>query len=985
MKSQDIRRIFQNYFSNQGHTWVPSASLIPPADLNLLFTNAGMNQFKDCFLGLKPPPAPQVCSIQKCMRAGGKHNDLEQVGFSPYHHTFFEMMGNFSFGSYNKKAAIDYAMNFLTKELGLSKDKLWVSVFKKDMESVEIWKKAWKIPDYKIFHLGEKDNFWRMGASGPCGPCSEIYYYDGIKTNPKPEDMTEIWNLVFMEFNEDSRGQRQPLPKLCIDTGVGLERLTTILQKKTSNYQTDLFKGIINALEEASEVKYDFTKDSQKENQTILRIIADHSRAISFLICDGILPGSDGQSYVLRRILRRAIFYSQKLKSKKNLLSVAAHNVIHLMGDIYPELHTNKRQIDSTIENETQLFTENLRMGKSILLQKIKNLSTKVIDDLTVWDLYSTYGFPPDLTQLIAKEKGYEINPHINIRELTQKNYQTSFQKETFKQRHKELINQINPHDPLISTVQNKKTEFTGYKKHEETAKILFCIKAKESNLQQTQAKPTQSFKVRTEVASTADYLSPLTINQKGWLLMDKTCFYPEGGGPVGDKGMLETKTGTAQIMDTQKRGNFIFHEVKIIKGEVRKDQECKMEVDKNTRLCIAANHSATHLLNQALRKVLGSSVRQMGSLVDSEKLRFDFSYFKPLTSQQVKDIENTVINNIKAGYPVTYKTTSYKEAINEGALSLAGENYEQKVRVIQMGESLELCGGIHVNHTSEINGFKIISETGVQSGVRRIVAYTNEHLKKWSEKMQIQNKELRRHLNMPIPEKPESINPFISWFKEKEEEMKSLKDQLKNLRKNPESDNQRSLKNTIFKKSLSGTFDFLVQQNLELRQYLNIPLPKDFTQEKNPFLPLIRKKEDEIKSLKGQLNHLSNTLNVNQLIKTAKPFQYQGIKGHLLNVILPIEDRKLLAETTDQLKSRIATPSIVIALGKGENQYPIVVTVSKELQKHISAGEILKNTIAPFLNGKGGGQARFAQGTVTEKPLSPELEKLLLKTLKEV
>ena len=816
--------------------------------------------------------------------------------------------------------------------------------------------------------------------------------------------MTEIWNLVFMEFNEDSKGQRQALPKICIDTGVGLERLTTILQHKKSNYHTDIFKDIIHAVEEVSGVQYNFTEDTEEESQMILRIIADHSRAISFLVCDGILPGSDKRSYVLRRILRRALFYSQKLKSKTNLLSVAAQRVIHLMEDIYPELHQNEKQIISIIENESQLFMENLRRGKTILFQKMKNLSTKAIDDFTVWDLYSTYGFPPDLTRLIAQEKGFTVNESITpeyLKKKLQQEYQTSFQKEIREQRQKELLdNFLNPNNPPLRTLQDKKTEFTGYTKHQETAQILFPIKIKEIDLQnastnsssidnvqdqqpQSDKQNESTIRASAEAATTDDYLSPLITDQKGWVLLDKTCFYPEGGGPVGDTGWLRTKTGEAKVLDTQKRGDLIFHEVKVTKGQIERDQECKMEVDKEYRQSISANHSATHLLNQALRKVLGFSVRQMGSLVDSEKLRFDFSYPKPLSHQQLEDIENTLIHNIQASYPVFYKTVSYKEAIEEGALSLAGENYEQNVRVIQMGESLELCGGIHVKNTSEIGGFKIISETGVQSGVRRIVAYTNMHLSKWSEKMQTQNRELREYLKFSIPKKPEPINPFIHWVAERNKEITSLKKQLKNLKKDSNKDTPVNVKKIFSKAPQSTTINFLIQQNLEFRQYLNLPLPKDFTQEENPFLPSIQKKEEQIRALKVQLKNLSNISNLDQLIHTAKPFQHQNTKGHLLNVMLPIEDRQILAETADQLKSKISTPAVVIILGDGgKEQYPIVITVSKELQKHISAGELLKNQIAPFLKGKGGGQARFAQGVVANKQLFPELEKLLIKNL---
>ena len=473
MNSNEIRKKFQNYFTSQGHKWEPSASLIPKDDSSLLFTNAGMNQFKDCFLGLKPPPAEQVCSIQKCLRAGGKHNDLEEVGYSPYHHTFFEMIGSFSFGGYFKKQAIDYAMSFLTKELSLPKDRLWISVFKEDTESFNLWRKDQQIPREKIFALGEKDNFWRMGETGPCGPCSEIYYYEGDKKNPTPEDMTEIWNLVFMEFNEDHTGRKTPLPQPCIDTGMGMERLAAVLQGKKNNYHIDLFKKIIKPLEEASNTKYDFTQNSLAEDQTAFRVIADHSRAISFLICDGVLPGSERASYVLRRILRRALFYSQKLKSNKNLLSVAAEQVIHLMKETYPELSQNKKIIDSTIKQETELFTESLQQGKNILLQKIKNLPDKTIPDPIVWDLYSTYGFPPDLTRLIAKEKDFIVNEDFNLEEFKDKR-KLAIKKRNIIENLDEFIKQFNPKDYNLNEL--KETKSTYYKTDKEQTKITHLL-----------------------------------------------------------------------------------------------------------------------------------------------------------------------------------------------------------------------------------------------------------------------------------------------------------------------------------------------------------------------------------------------------------------------------------------------------------------------------------------------------------------------------
>ena len=998
MNSHDIRKKFQNYFTHQGHTWVPSSSLIPQGDSSLLFTNAGMNQFKDCFLGLKPPPSEQVCSIQKCLRAGGKHNDLEEVGYSPYHHTFFEMIGSFSFGSYFKKQAINYAIHFLTQELGLPKDQLRVSVFKEDKESAEIWQKQEKIPLKRIFFLGEKDNFWRMGDTGPCGPCSEIYYYNGPKKDPKPEDMTEIWNLVFMEFNEDRFGRKTPLPKPCVDTGMGLERLTAVLQGEKSNYHTDLFKRIIESLEEASGVKYDFTCTNPTEEQVAFRVIVDHSRAISFLICDGVLPGSDGASYVLRRILRRALFYSHKLAKNKNLVSIAVKQAFHLMKEVYPKLSEEKNIIDSTIKEEAGLFTESLETGKGILLQKIKNLSEKTIPDQTVWNLYSTYGFPPDLTRLIAKEKGFEVNDNFNLEKFKQE-HTSAFRTQGTKRNLEEIIQQLNSREYQSNPVTN--TKFTGYNKDRENPHVTHLVLTKkppndpamDDNI--TVSAPQLQYAV-SSIKKEDGELNITLINRDGqniiskckiepnqelWLITDKTCFYPEGGGPIGDQGIIKIESDEIKISDCQKTGNAIAHKIKIteLKGEIKTNQAYIMQIDPGHRRQIAISHSATHLLHQALREILGKSVRQKGSLVEPGKLRFDFSYPKPINKTQLETIEKTVRSYIQSRHSVSDTTDSYEDAISKGALSLAGENYEKKVRVIRMGASLELCGGIHVKNTFEIGDFKVISETGVQSGVRRITAYTSDKAEKWFSLLEKQNKTLRKYLNIPLSKTPERKNPFIHYFQKKEEEIKNLKNQIKTSLTTVHSEKKvATIKNIKFEYTKSSEPHFLTRQNEELRQYLKLPLPKLQEESGDIFLPFFKKKEQQIKSLKEQLKNLNITANLNELIKKAKPFEHQNIKGHLLSIALPIKDRKILAETADQLKSKV-TPAIVVVLGEGERQHPLIITVSKELQKYISAGEILKSTIAPFLDGKGGGQARFAQGMIKNNNRFTELENVLL------
>jgi len=994
MNSHDIRKKFQNYFTKRDHLIIPSSSLIGGS--NLLFTNAGMNQFKNMFLGVESYPHPQVCSIQKCLRAGGKHNDLEQVGYSAFHHTFFEMLGYFSFGSYFKKEAIHYAMDFLINELGIAKEKLWVSVFTEDKETEKIWKTSQNIPSEKIFRLGEKDNFWRMGSTGPCGPCSEIYYYNGQKKDPKPEDMTEIWNLVFMEYNEDHTRQKIHLPKLCVDTGMGLERITTILQDKKSNYQTDIFKDIIKEIEATVKIKYNFIEHSIEEEQVAFRVIADHARAISFLICDGILPGNEGAAYVLRRILRRALFYSQKLNPEKNLLTIATEQVAHFMGDIYSELNEHQDRINKVITEEDKLFTKNLQRGKKIFVQKFsqkkihankskdQDMSSKVIDDVVVWDLYSTYGFPLDLIRLMAHEKGLKIC--IQSLEELKKKYVKDPQNINYKDDLKNNLLEVSK--KTYSYFGDKKTLFTGYKTNKEKSSIilLFSKVGKEVDF----AKTVVDF-AKEEVDFTKE------SNNIFWLVLDKTCFYPEGGGPIGDIGWLKTQTGEAKIIDCQKEGNFIYHKVVIQNGIIKKDQLCEIEVDKDHRNRIAANHSSTHLLNNALRSVLGSLVKQMGSLVDPKKLRFDFSYSKPLTQKQIEDIEKHVNQSIKDKHIVSSSYHSYVEAIKKGAIYLAGENYnKENVRLIQIGSSLEFCGGIHVKNTMDIRSFKIISETGVQSGVRRILAYTHDTLDQWVQTMKEQNKKVRDYLKIPTSNKNiEKINPFIHWFEKKKYLIKSLENNLKNLNIHQEIKMDSLAEDSIIKKVLKTQFDldigilssyqdlFLVKQNMELRRYLNIPDLIDIDQQADFFISFFKKTEERIKKLYMQLDNLSKFLTLENIIKQAKPFECHGIKAKLLLVSIPIEDRKILMDATEQLKCKLSSPSIVITLGEGEGSYPLIMAVGAELQPYISAAEAFKTIITPLLQGKGGGQKRFAQGVVKNKKNFLQLEKEILNFLK--
>lgn len=1024
MTSFKIRKEFIRFFKEKNHAILPSSSLIPQKDPSLLFVNAGMNQFKNVFLGQSPPPASQVVTIQKCLRAGGKHNDLENVGETPWHHTFFEMMGNFSFGSYFKEEAIKLAWEFLTKNLGFSEEPLYATVFKEDKEAYSIWKEVIGLPEYKIFSFGEEDNFWRMGNSGPCGPCSEIHYYRGPKKIPSSEELTtEIWNLVFMEFFEKENGEKIPLPKPSIDTGMGLERLTALMQGEQSNYNTDLFREIIGTLERFSGKSFDFKKkkdhlssSSISEEEKAFCVLADHSRAAAFLISDGVHPGNEGANYVLRRILRRAFYYSRKLNPKENLLQKGTEALISLMKDVYPELRREADLIGSLIEAEEKQFSESLNFGRKIFIKKLKELpqNTKTLSPSLIWDLYSTYGFPFDLTRLMAEERGYQVNLQ-KAEKLKQKestNYFSSstsskdtilsenikFLKEQIRKKAVQYYNQRKDFHP---------TEFTGYKNLQEEGEIL---------------------SLWLIVEATEGPVTSLKKGQSGFVITDKTCFYPEGGGPLGDQGKIaqmdSEKVGVgvsndkrkkanpvylAQVKDCQKVSGIIFHEVEVLNKKIETGQKIHLIVDKEYRKLIATSHSGTHLLNFALRKVLGSSTRQAGSLVEPGRLRFDFTVSAPLTIQQMDSVEDTVNHLIKAKKKVASQKMSYKKAIQEGAVFLPGENYDEEVRIITMGDAKELCGGIHVSNTKDIKAFKIVLETGVQSGVRRIMAYTGSRAEKWEKLLADQIKELKVYLEKEIRssengEKNTSLtsslslkktlphqsvdadqssakkaNPFISWIKQKDEQIKFFEKQLQSL--NPlKTDSIQTEQNVVIPFEMTDHLLVLARQNLKLRSYLKIPPPKEEERD-NLLFKIFKKKQSQLESLKKKSQSLSTSfIDKETLIKKAKSFQD---KSFLLVVELPFTDRKPLAAFADQLKDKLGS-GIVVAIGEGDSQFPLIVAVTKDLHKRFPAEGILKKSISPFLKGKGGGQPRFAQGIATDRKALFKLESFLLRELKK-
>ncbi len=1063
----EIRKKFIHFFKNRGHKVQLSSSLIPNNDPSLLFVNAGMNQFKNVFLGLEPPPAENVVSIQKCLRAGGKHNDLQQVGETPWHHTFFEMMGNFSFGGYFKPSAINGAWAFLTEELGLSPDHLWVTVHKEDPESYAIWKQ--KIPENKIYLLSDKDNFWQMGDSGPCGYCSEIHYYSGEEKRPPTHQLIEIWNLVFMEFYDNKEGERKKLSRPSVDTGMGLERLSAILQNKKSNYHTDLFSKIILALEKASSFKkYDFEEKAQTPIQKAFRVVADHSRAVAFLIAEGVLPGGDTAEYVLRKILRRAFYYSQKLNPKKNLLKIGVREVVKIMSEIppkplpckveelgiYPQLKNDMGEIDQVIEEEAGQFFSTLKEGKKEFEKMLSFLPAKKIPKERVWDLYSTYGLPIDLTRLMAEEQGWAVPTEEEMAEYKKEVGQSlakglvgilweDFKKEGLKiiaQKAGSSANQSflrKQESRYPKTIGQKAgspaTEFTGYKKEKERGKILAVLSIKKPSARLSEGSPVPHL----GTGHGPDWDSScIPKGSKGHVVLDKTCFYPEGGGPVGDRGFFfedasqfaEKKStdpanfakkspglfsshesgnpeeligdSIAQVLDCQKIGEIIIHEVQALK-DLRLGQNCIAEVNKNFRKGIKASHTTTHLLHSALRKNLGESVRQAGSLIQPFRLRFDFTYKKALNKKQIHQVEELVRQSILSKEDLSVSHKKLEQAKEEGFLYLKGENYSENVRVVSIGtkSSKELCGGIHVQNTEEIEDFKIISERGVQAGVRRIIAWTSSLANAWEEFLIDENKSLRSYLKIPLPhfKKKESCwegfiekqNLFLNWMEDREKELKLLRKKIVCLGKEKPQPSPANLPDK--KEEVKSTFHPLAKQVLELREHfkLNPPDIKEDLMEDKDFYKAFKKGPSVLNSIKAKEGEVKNFITLLEKIKSlkltkeelevrAKGCEVKGLKGQLLVLSLPVADRKLLADISDFLLSQIG-PGLVVLLGEGEGKYPVIVNVQKAFSKNCSAGEILKNKIAPLCKGQGGGKSSFAGGSISDRSAFSQVEKLLL------
>jgi alanyl-tRNA synthetase len=693
MKVQEIRERFTAFFEKNGHKKLPSSSLIPHNDKTLLFANAGMNQFKDYFTGQETPNNRRVTTIQKCVRAGGKHNDLENVGLTARHHTFFEMLGNFSFGDYFKKNAIEMAWEFLTIELSIPKEKLYVTVHHSDQEALELWRDHIGVEENKIFKKGDKDNFWEMGDIGPCGPCSEIFYDHGEKyTTPnfKPDKKqgqdilddemryVEVWNLVFMQFEKTSDG-KHPLPNPSIDTGMGLERIAAVMQGKYWNYDTDAFTSIIDKIESISGKKY-----TDKKYTTSIRIIADHIRSSTMLITDGITPSNEGRGYVLRRIIRRAVRHARELDCAGDFLKQLVPTVLNTLKLEYPDNSEAQSLAEQFLELEEKKFLETLETGIKYLNQAIKNTDEKILNGATAFKLYDTYGFPIDLTQILLEEQGYQLD---------QKGFDKAMQeqKETSRKSWKGGFNE-------------DKSEF-------------FEAKEKYGKTQ-----VTEQNNIETKL------LDIISLKDLDAALFEKTSFYAEGGGQVGDQGTIESSEGKyIEILDTQKPVDGLIVHLVEKNHSLKINEKYKLNYHQKDRELIASNHSATHLLQAALINILGDHVKQSGSLVDKRRLRFDFTHMKALTVAELKKTEHLINEKISESLEVTASTMSIDQAKKKGAMALFGEKYGNQVRVLEMGDfSIELCGGSHVINTSQIGFFTILSESSLSTGVRRIEATTS-------------------------------------------------------------------------------------------------------------------------------------------------------------------------------------------------------------------------------------------------------------------
>ena len=840
MTSAELRTAFLEFFHQRGHSIELSSSLVPGNDPTLLFTNAGMVQFKDVFLGREQRDFNKAVTSQRCVRAGGKHNDLENVGYTARHHTFFEMLGNFSFGDYFKKDAIHYAWDFLTKELGIPAEKLWVTVFDEDAEAEAIWINEVGISPNRLSRIGAKDNFWSMGDIGPCGPCTEIFYDHGedIPGGPPgtPEEdgdrYIEIWNLVFMQYDRAADGTLTPLPKPSVDTGMGLERISAVLQGVHNNYEIDLFQPVLKAAAELVGTT-DLTLSS-------LRVIADHIRSCSFLIADGVMPSNEGRGYVLRRIIRRAIRHGYRLGIHEVFFYKLVAPLALEMGEAFPELKVAQDQVERILKKEEERFAETLGQGMKILETCVAKMQGSVIPGETVFQLYDTYGFPVDLTADFARENQLTVD-------------HTGFEAAMNAQRERARSASSFGADYDQDIKLDSQTEFTGYDHLDDQVHIIALYKQGQS-------------------------VNSLEAGDEGLVVLDKTPFYAESGGQIGDCGQITTTNAVFDVKDTQKQAGTLFlHKGTVLSGTLSIGLSCLAHVNKVDRIATELNHSATHLLHAALRQTLGEHVSQKGSLVNTERLRFDFAHFEPVTPEEIEMLERLVNEQIRINNAVTAQIMAKDDAVQAGAMALFGEKYGAEVRVLKIGEySTELCGGTHVERAGDIGCFKIISETGVAAGVRRIEAVTGAACIDW------------------IANRDKSLNTIAALLKSAPEKAAEKVEQL---------------------------------------------------------LEKTRALEKQLERLNSKLASSAGDELGAQAVDVA------GIK--VLAVKLIDVDAKSLREMAEQLKNKLGSCAIVLAVVEGE-KVNLVAGVSKDKMGQIKAGDLV-NFVATQVGGKGGGKPDLA------------------------
>ena len=749
MNASEIREKFLRYFESKGHTIVPSSPLVPGNDPTLLFTNSGMVQFKDVFLGREQRPYRRATSSQRSVRAGGKHNDLENVGYTARHHTFFEMLGNFSFGDYFKREAIHYAWELLTRVYGLPAERLWVTVYQEDDEAYGIWANEIHVPHERIVRIGDNkgsryasDNFWQMADTGPCGPCSEIFYdhgpevWGGPPGSPEQDGdrYIEIWNLVFMQFERDEAGVLTPLPKPCVDTGMGLERIAAVLQHVHSNYEIDLFRNLIGAVARETAVS-DLLNPS-------LRVIADHIRACSFLIVDGVIPGNEGRGYVLRRIIRRALRHGHKLGQTQPFFHRLVGDLVREMGDAYPELTRAADRVAATLKQEEERFGETLEKGMGILHSALATVPRGGrLDGQTAFMLYDTFGFPLDLTADVCRERDVDVD-------------EAGFQSAMNRQREQaRAAGKFKAEGGL--DYAGASTVFVGYERLEERSMVVGIYRD-------------------------GSAVEQVDVGESAVLVLDTTPFYAESGGQVGDAGGLRGENMAFAVEDTQKiAAGVIGHHGVVLTGRIRVGDTVSAAVDTVRRSHIVRNHSATHLLHKALREVLGEHVQQKGSLVDPDKTRFDFSHHQPVSEQEIRRVEEIVNSEILANQQTRAQVMAFDDAIAHGAMALFGEKYGDEVRVLDIGSSCELCGGTHVQRTGDIGLFKIVSESGVASGVRRIEAVTGENALALMQELEARVSAAASLIKAPAAELPARLAQIMDHVKAMEKEIGRLKSRL--------------------------------------------------------------------------------------------------------------------------------------------------------------------------------------------------------------